>query len=148
MSAAGADLEVREARGPSEHDAALALRHEVFVREQGVPLELELDGRDDEATHIVALRDGEIVGTCRLLREGATVLLGRLVVARAGRRRGVAAQMLAEAERWARGRGARRIVLSAQTYAAGLYLAAGYEVRGTPYLEAGIEHVEMELELG
>jgi predicted GNAT family N-acyltransferase len=52
------------------------------------------------------------------------------------------------ADDWAREHGADRILLSAQTYATGLYLAAGYIAVGRPYSEAGIEHVDMELDLG
>ena len=52
------------------------------------------------------------------------------------------------ADEWAREHGADRLMLSAQTYAADLYLAAGYIAVGRPYLEAGIEHVDMELDLG
>ncbi len=141
-------VEVREARGDAELEAAIALRHEVFVVEQRVPEELELDGRDGEAAHLVALQDGRVVGTARLLARGDSVLLGRLVVARDARRRGLATALLRAAEDWALAHAAARIVLSAQTYARALYEAAGYQARGTPYEEAGILHVEMERDLG
>jgi predicted GNAT family N-acyltransferase len=145
MSSAGVD--VREVRDGAELEAALALRHAVFVGEQDVPVALEADGLDGEATHLVAVQDGVVLATCRLLTTGATVHLGRLAVAASARRRGLAARLLEVAAAAARARSARRIVLSAQTYATALYLAAGYELRGEPYLEAGIEHVEMELPL-
>jgi predicted GNAT family N-acyltransferase len=141
-------IEVREAAGATELETAMAIRHAVFVGEQDVPVELEVDGRDDEAVHLVALRDGAVVATCRLLGHGATVHLGRLAVDASARRQGIAAKLLIAAEAWARAHGARRLALSAQTYATGLYLAAGYAVVGEPYLEAGIEHVDMELGLG
>ncbi len=141
-------IEVREARDDAERAAAMAIRHAVFVREQDVPVELEVDGRDDEAVHLVALRDGEVVATCRLLSHGATAHLGRMAVDASARRQGIAAHMLREAESWAREHGMRRLALSAQTHATRLYLDAGYEIRGERYLDAGIEHVDMELELG
>jgi len=138
---------VREARDRGERDAAVRLRHAVFVGEQQVPVALERDGRDDAATHLVALREDAVVGTVRLLPHGDAVLLGRLVVAREARRRGVATELLRASEAWARERGAARIVLSAQTYARALYEAAGYRSRGPLYEEAGIEHVQMERDL-
>jgi predicted GNAT family N-acyltransferase len=141
-------VDVREARDAAERAAAMAIRHAVFVGEQDVPVALEVDGLDDEAAHLVALRDGTVVATCRLLAHGATVHLGRLAVDAAARRQGIAGALLSAAEAWARDRGARRIALSAQTYAAPLYAAAGYRAVGEPYLEAGIEHVDMELGLG
>jgi predicted GNAT family N-acyltransferase len=137
----------REAADAREREAAMRIRHAVFVVEQEVPVDLELDGRDDEATHLVALRDGEVVATCRLLLHGDVVHLGRLAVDAGARRRGVAGLLVAEAERWARAHGAATLALSAQTYAAGLYAAAGYAATSAPYLEAGIEHVDMELVL-
>jgi predicted GNAT family N-acyltransferase len=140
-------VEVREARGDAERRAAMAIRHDVFVVEQRVPPDLEVDGRDDEAVHLVAVQGDGVLATCRLIRHGETVHLGRLAVDAAARRRGIAGLLLAEARRWALAHGARHLALSAQTYAAGLYLGAGYRVVGDPYLEAGIEHVDMELDL-
>jgi predicted GNAT family N-acyltransferase len=140
-------IEVREAQGDAELAAALAIRRSVFVDEQAVPVELELDGRDDDAVHLVAVRDGRVVATCRLLGHGETVHLGRLAVDAGARRQGIAALLLRAAEAWAREHGARRLALSAQTYAAPLYKGAGYVAVGAPYMEAGIEHVDMELEL-
>ena len=141
-------IEVREARDDAERAAAMAIRHAVFVDEQDVPPELEIDGLDDEATHLVAVRDGTVVGTCRLLAHGATVHLGRLAVDASARRQGIAGMLVQAADDWAREHGADRLLLSAQTNATGLYLAAGYIAVGKPYMEAGIEHVDMELELG
>ncbi|MFA9272101.1 MAG: GNAT family N-acetyltransferase, partial [Baekduiaceae bacterium] len=127
--------------------AAFDLRYEVFCNEQGVPLELELDEHDADALHLVAVEEGEVVATCRLLRVGDTVKFGRLVVAQRARRRGIAADMLAETERRARELRARRLVLSAQTYAVKLYEDAGYVAFGDTYDDAGIEHISMEREL-
>lgn len=140
--------EVREARDEAELRAAVALRHAVFVEEQGVPERDELDGRDAGAIHLVAVEDGAVVATCRLLREGDIVKLSRLAVARDARRRGLALRLLAAAEVRARERGARRIALAAQTYALGLYQRAGYAPRGARFLESGIEHLAMDKALG
>ena len=79
-----------------------------------------------------------------LLFAGSTCKLGRLVVARDARRRGVGARLLAHAEREARAAGAERIVLNAQTRARGVYRSSGYAERGETFIEAGIEHVRME----
>ena len=140
-------MEVRETRDDGERDAALALREVVFVEEQGVPMSEEIDGFDATATHVVAVEDGNVVGTCRLVLDGETAKLSRMVVARDHRRRGVGGALLAEADRIARGWGARRIVLNAQTQAMGVYSAAGYHAHGGPFMDAGIEHRTMERHL-
>ena len=69
--------DVRRAGGTDEMDALLALRYQVFCREQGVPEHEESDGRDHEAVHLVAVAEGEVVGTCRLLLVGATAQFSR-----------------------------------------------------------------------
>jgi predicted GNAT family N-acyltransferase len=135
--------EVRPARDQSEIDAALALRYEVFCREQGVSLEEERDGRDGEALHLVVVDDGEVVGTCRLLLVGSEVKLGRMAVAASHRGRGLAAELLVEADVRSRELRAERIALAAQLTAQSLYERAGYAPYGDVFLDAGIEHVMM-----
>jgi predicted GNAT family N-acyltransferase len=139
--------EVRRARGEQEMAAALELRHEVFCVEQGVPVYEELDGRDGEGVHLVAISNGILLGTCRLLFVGPTVQFSRLAVRKSARRQGIASALLALADEETRAGGARRLVLHAQTYARALYEAAGYEPRGRIFMEAGIEHIAMEKHL-
>lgn len=140
-------MEVREARTESELAAALALRARVFCGEQGVSSEADQDGRDPEATHVVAIDDGLVIGTCRLLFRGQMARLGRLAVERERRGDGVAAEILREADRIAVETGATSISLHAQTYAQALYERLGYEQRGATFAEEGIEHVAMEKRL-
>jgi predicted GNAT family N-acyltransferase len=116
----------------------------VFCGEQGVSLEADQDGRDPEAVHLVAVANGRVIGTCRLLFRGRVARLGRLAVEPAERGRGVAGAILGEADRVARARGADRISLHAQTYALSLYERDGYAERGVRFMEEGIEHVAME----
>jgi predicted GNAT family N-acyltransferase len=140
-------VEVREARTKSELAEALALRERVFCGEQGVSFEADQDGRDGEATHIVAVDDGVVIGTCRLLFRGTVARLGRLAVQRERRGESVAVDILSEADRVARQAGSESIALHAQTYAQALYERAGYEVYGPTFVEEGIEHVAMEKRL-
>jgi predicted GNAT family N-acyltransferase len=136
--------EVRPARDADEVRAALELRHEVFVVEQRVPLEEEIDAHDETALHLVAVDDGEVVATCRVVMEDATAKLGRVAVAARARRRGLASRLIDESEARARALGARRIALAAQTGALSLYERAGYTPYGERFLDAGIEHLMME----
>jgi predicted GNAT family N-acyltransferase len=139
--------EVRRARNHRELAAALKLRHDVFCVEQGVPEREELDGRDDEGIHLVAVENGHLLGTCRLLLVGKTAQFSRLAVRAPDRRRGIATALLEAAEAETRWAGGRRLVLHAQTYARELYEKAGYRPRGSVFREAGIEHIAMEKEL-
>jgi predicted GNAT family N-acyltransferase len=139
--------EVRPARDAGEVRAALELRHEVFVVEQKVPLDEEVDQHDEGALHLVAVDDGRVVATCRLVVEGSTVKLGRVAVGAAARRRGIASRLLEESEAYARTLGVERIALAAQTGALGLYERAGYTPYGERFMDAGIEHLMMEKRL-
>lgn len=138
--------DVRRARDAAELDAAFALRHQVFVDEQGFSVEEDRDGLDDDAIQLVAVTpSGKVVGTCRILASpGGSGRFGRLCVRRDHRRRGIAAALLVAAEREARAAGCVRIGMHAQTDAMALYVAAGYVTYGEPFDEGGVEHVGME----
>ena len=115
----------------------------MFSGEQGVSIAADRDGRDHEAIHLVAIDQGRVVGTCRLLFRGRVARLGRLSVDPNRRGEGIAAALLELADRIAREGDADAISLHAQTYARRLYLDAGYEERGPEFVEEGIEHVAM-----
>jgi cystathionine beta-lyase len=139
--------EVRRIRDQQEFEAALRLRHDVFCVEQGVPEREELDGRDHEGIHLVAVEDGEVVATCRVLMVGRTAQFSRLAVRGSARRRGIATALLDAADAETKAAGGRRLVLHAQVYARSLYERAGYVPTGHAFREAGIEHIAMEKEL-
>lgn len=140
-------VQVRLALGADEVAAALHLRERVFSDEQGVRSEADRDGRDPEATHLVALSGDEVIGTCRLVFDGPVARLGRMAVEPGFRERGVGAALLGEAERCAREAGSGRIDLHAQTSAIQLYARGGFVQRGERFVEEGIAHVTMEKEL-
>jgi predicted GNAT family N-acyltransferase len=137
-------VDVRPARDRDEIDQALALREQVFCVEQGVPLGADQDGLDDVAIQVVAVEEGRVIGTCRVLVEGGIGRLGRMAVAGPARGRGLGAAILAAAEQSARDAGARLMRLHAQRYVEDMYTAAGYTPYGEPFVEEGIPHVGME----
>jgi predicted GNAT family N-acyltransferase len=119
----------------------------VFSGEQGVSIAADRDGRDHESTHLVAVDEGRVVGTCRLLFRGRVARLGRLAVEPERRGEGIAGALLELADGVAREQGADLISLHAQTYALQLYVDAGYKTRGPEFVEEGIEHVAMDKRL-
>ena len=125
----------------------MELRYQVFCVEQGVTREADRDGLDPQASQLVAEQDGRIVGTCRLLIEGRLARLGRMVVSRDVRGRGVGGLVLAEADRVALAQGATRIQLHAQVPARAVYDRAGYRQVSDVFVEEGIEHLAMEKRL-
>lgn len=119
---------------------ASPIRFTVFVDEQKVPAEIELDEHDAACLHVIARDDGQAVGTGRLLPDGH---IGRMAVLRDWRGRGVGAAMLSTLMDAARARGDREVVLSAQVHALGFYRRFGFVPEGAEYLEAGIVHQDM-----
>lgn len=143
MTAAGGDRV--ELATPADRVALLALRHRVFVEEQGVPVELEQDELDEEAVHAVARgSDGRVLGTGRLVvGPGGLARIGRMAVAGEARGRGVGAAILAVLEAAAAGASCHHVALHAQVQAIGFYRRAGYEEEGDAFDDAGILHVAM-----
>ena len=124
-------------------EAAVGIRFRVFVDEQSVPPEIELDEYDAHATHAIALLDGVAVGTGRAIVEGQSARIGRMAVDRQRRRSGVGGLILRFLEAEAEAQGATEYVLHAQDYVKAFYAAHGYEERGETFMEAGILHIEM-----
>lgn len=124
---------------------AAPLRFAVFVEEQKVPAEMELDEWDALSVHAIAFDDaGTAVGTGRLLPDGH---IGRMAVARSARGSGVGSALLVALMDEARRHGHEHAVLSAQTHAVAFYARHGYAIEGPEYLDAGIPHVDMRRRL-
>ena len=130
---------------PADRAALLALRHRVFVEEQGVPVDLEQDELDEAAVHAVARGgDGRVLGTGRMVVGPAgSARIGRMAVAGHARGSGVGAALLTVLEAAAASAGCHRVTLHAQVQAIGFYHRAGYEQDGDVFDDAGIPHVAM-----
>jgi predicted GNAT family N-acyltransferase len=126
-------------------EALRAVREAVFVLEQQVPAELELDALDPRCRHVLA-RDaaGLPIGTARLAPDGR---IGRMAVLRAWRGRGVGSALLQALLRLAREDGRDRVSLHAQAGAIDFYRRHGFVPVGERFMEAGIEHLAMERHL-
>jgi len=120
---------------------ASRIRFAVFVEEQGVPAEIEMDANDAVSIHaLVRSEDGQVIATGRLLPDGH---IGRMAVAREHRGAGMGGRILEALVAAAKSRGDRSVVLSAQTHATGFYSRYGFVAEGEVYEEAGILHQDM-----
>lgn len=126
----------------------LALRRVVFTLEQGVTEADEVDGLDVEAVHLLAQLDGQAVGTARLLRKGVTGKIGRVCVIAAARGQGIGAALVrAGVAEFRKVPGVARVTLGAQVHALGFYATLGFRAEGAEYVDAGILHRDMVLDL-
>lgn len=120
---------------------AQAIRHDVFVIEQHIPVELEWDERDAECLHAVAYdQGGAAIGTGRLLPDGH---IGRMAVRKSARGAGVGRLVLRALMQEAKKRGDRTVMLNAQTHVEAFYALQGFVRDGDEFEEAGIPHVSM-----
>lgn len=125
-----------------------ALRRVVFIEEQNVDAALEVDGLDPIALHVLAQLDGAPVGCARILIAGETAKIGRVCVLRAQRGTGVGQALMRVAVDVARAQpGVTRAKLGSQVHATGFYAALGFVAVGPEYLDAGILHRDMVLDL-
>jgi predicted GNAT family N-acyltransferase len=118
-----------------------AIRATVFIEEQGVPQELEWDGLDEHAYHVIAFAaDGTPIGTGRLLQDGH---IGRLAVLKEWRGKGVGTSLLQMLLVVANKMGNEEVKLHAQTRVLDFYLRSGFVPQGKEFMEAGIPHTAM-----
>ncbi len=117
------------------------IRTAVFTEEQGIDPKLDFDGQDPQCVHVIARNaTGSAVGTARMLEDGH---IGRMAVLQAYRSQGVGRAMLDALIKAAGKRGVKEVYLNSQASAVGFYQGLGFEKTGTPFMEAGIEHIRM-----
>lgn len=124
-------------------NAAFAVRREVFVWEQKVPEAEEHDADDLTATHFVAVIEGEVVGTLRLITKPEHIKIGRVAVRQPFRDRGVAKAMMVAAMEHARGFGQDRFYLTAQSDKLVFYEKLGFVAYGPEFEDGGMPHRAM-----
>ena len=136
-----------------ELDLGFALRIEVFVKEQKVPIELELDDKDhsDNTVHIGYFHEDNLIGVARLIDMDKDVIhIGRVVIDKEYRGQGIGRELIIGCENIAQQILKRKTIieLSAQIQAENFYKSLGYNrVNDIIYLDAGIEHVDMMKEI-
>jgi predicted GNAT family N-acyltransferase len=126
---------------------AYALRHEVFVVEQGVPEELEIDDDDRRATHVVAVGEAGVIGTLRMVRHDRTAKIGRMAVSASWRRTGIGRALMEFAAVAALRDGVEEIILAAQLPARRFYQQLGYVEEGDVFFDANLPRVRMRKRL-
>ncbi len=142
-------IEVKLVETEEEMEAAMGVRFRVFVAEQQVPAEEELDEFDATATHaiVIAIDQGQnqVVATGRVVygNEDTAARIGRMAVDVEWRRKGIGGRLLKFLEDEATTQGVDTYVLNAQEYVKGFYAAHGYVQQGEPFLEVDIPHVVM-----
>lgn len=120
------------------------LRHAVFVQEQGIDPAIESDGKDAECRHYGLWYNDRFVATARVSTSGK---LGRMAVEHTFRRQGLGGALVKQIIELEKSSGTPAIHLHAQADAIEFYRTLGFIEKGERFIEAGIEHQAMEIEL-
>jgi predicted GNAT family N-acyltransferase len=139
------EIRISKGKGSRVFGDACAVRLDVFVREQGIPEEVELDELDPSALHLVAYESDEPAGTSRLVFRDGMWLVGRVAVIEKYRGTGLGRAMMMAVMDEAVRIGASELHLHAQVKAAGFYEKLGFQPYGEPYDEEGIDHISMKI---
>jgi len=122
-------------------EVLIYIRHEVFVKEQNVPLDLEIDGLDYECYHVLAFdKENNPVGTARMMKDGH---IGRVAVLKKQRGLGIGLMMMNKLMEKAGSLGIKEICLDAQVNVIEFYKRQGFNEIGEVFMDAGIEHKRM-----
>ena len=138
-------VQVKRVSSRKQLDKAFSIRLRVFVREQGVPVEIEMDRDDKRAFHFLALKAGKPVGTARVVMHHRSATIGRMAVLKTYRGKGVGTKLLKRAIVTATRHGAQNIYLHAQVPVIAFYEALAFRCVGPVFTEAGIPHRKMIL---
>lgn len=143
------DPQIVETSWHKDRDRLLEIRTVVFVEEQQVPVEIEIDELDPNATHFLALSKNCAIGTARAIIDGSDIArIGRVAVLKPYRGMGVGNHLMQHAEHWIKQHSAaKNIEIHAQVHSLGFYETLGYIANSNIYLEAGIEHITMRKQI-
>lgn len=128
-----------------ELKAAFAVRTQVFVDEQGISADLELDEHDSEALHMVVKDGDKVIGTARVLfLANNQAKLERMAILKPFRCKGIGRRIISFLSEELRNRQVEQVVLHAQYPVVAFYESCGFEKSGSPFWEAGIKHIKMQ----
>lgn len=140
-------MTVKIVENQNELKDAYSVRKIVFVNEQNVPLEEEIDQYEDEATHFVMYHEGSPIGAGRFRIVDGYGKVERICVLKEARKTGAGKAVMEAIEDHAKDKGIQKLKLNAQTHAIPFYAGLGYEVVSEEFLDAGIPHKTMAKKL-
>jgi len=127
---------------------ALEVRRQVFVQEQGVSEDLEYDGQDEEALHMVVKNEGRVIGTARVrFLANNQAKIERLAILKPFRRRGIGSNIFSFLKQELKSRQTEQIIIHAQCAIIAFHKSCGFKEVGSPFWEAGIKHRKMQMQL-
>ncbi len=129
----------------SELEEAFEVRRRVFVEEQSIPEDIELDEHDKKALHMIVKDGDRVIGTARVLFLSTSLAkIERMAILQPFRRRGIGSRIISFLSEELRNRQVEQLVLHAQYAVVDFYKSCGFEETGSAFLEVGIKHIKMQ----
>lgn len=138
------EVNIRHVNWHEAENLLREVRAQVFIQEQHVPVDLEWDGLDETASHLLAMLGNQPIACARIIDYK---IIGRMAVLKHWRGMGLGMALLQEAIKLCKQQGSKAIALSAQTHAIDFYSQVGFKVVSDEYMDANIPHVDMQLAL-
>ncbi|MDX8045813.1 GNAT family N-acetyltransferase [Gracilibacillus sp. S3-1-1] len=136
-------MDLQQVNNEQELQDAYKVRFDVFVEEQGVPKELEIDELENEAVHFIGYENGQPVAASRMRFVDGYAKMERICIAKSERKKGYGRDILLFMEEAAKEKGMQKAKLNAQTHAEAFYQSLGYQTVSGEFMDAGIPHVTM-----
>ncbi|ARJ51485.1 GNAT family N-acetyltransferase [Staphylococcus lutrae] len=135
----------KKVENEQEYQDVLKIRKTVFIQEQGVSEEEEIDKYEKTAHYFIAYNDAQQpVGTARYRDVDGSAKIERVAVLKSTRGQGIGKQLMQTLEEEAAQQGFRHFKLGAQTHAVPFYESLGYHTYGEEFMDAGMPHFNME----
>lgn len=141
------NLEIKKVNNKDDLEKVIEIRKNVFIKEQNVPLDIEIDGLDSEAEHFIVYLDDEPIGCARVRVDNRIAKLERIAIIKRYRGKGFGKKLTKFLINYCREKNFNEIFLHSQTNVTEFYEKIGFKVRGEPFFEADIEHMEMYLDI-
>ncbi len=124
---------------------AFNIREEVFIKEQNVPKDLEIDGSDKYAKNMILTVDNKPIGTGRLIEIDNKIYIGRVAILKEYRKKGYATKIINFLLDEAKNMGYKEVFIHSQLHAKEFYEKIGFKAFGEEFLEANIPHINMKI---
>jgi predicted GNAT family N-acyltransferase len=138
-------LEIRVIRNVDELKAVFKIREEVFIRGQGVQRSIEMDEYDEQAEHVIVLKDGKPIGCARVRPVNGMAKLERIAILEEHRGKHYGKELVKFLIDHCTSKGIDGVFMNSQYYVRDYYRQFGFREEGAPFMEAGIKHIRMVL---
>ena len=140
-------LQIKKVHDKNDFKKAIAIRKKVFIKEQKVPLDIEIDGLDPEAEHFIAYFNNKPIGCARIRTKDYHAKLERIAIIKEFRGKGYGKELTKFLISYCKQNNFKEICLNSQIYVSDFYKKLGFKAKRNHFFEAGIEHVEMIMKI-